>query len=217
MRPRFFARLFAAWLLLFPLAVSAGPRVQAVGLMKDAAVLRIDGQQKFLRVGQVGPGGVKLVRSDSRSAVVEFQGERRTLTLSREVSTQFAEPSLSSLQISRDAEGQYRVQGSVNGQPIEFLVDTGATAIALNAAQARRLGLDYRVIGEPGIATTASGQVRAYSVNLERVKIGEIVVRNVRGVVLEGNYPEFALLGMTFLSQVRFEERGGVMEIHSRF
>ncbi len=217
MRLDFLARAAATLLVMLSFAVVAGPRVQAVGLMKDAAVLRIDGEQKFLRVGQTGPGGVKLVRSDSRSAVIEYQGERRTLTLSREVSTQFEVPERTAVQIARDEEGQYRVRGSINGQPVEFLVDTGATAIAMNAAQARRLGFDYRVVGDPGIATTASGQVSAYSVNLERVKVGEIVVRNVRGVILEGSYPEFTLLGMTFLSQVSFEERGGVMEIRSRF
>lgn len=214
-------KILRTWALVCALlgasfAVS-GPRVEALGLMKDAAVLRINGQQKFMRVGETGPGGVRLLRSDSERAVVEYAGQEISLNLSRQVSARFAEPQLKSLVIARDAQGQYRVHGSINQQPVEFLVDTGATTIGLNANQARRLGIDYQVIGEPGTVTTAGGPVPGYAVQLDVVKIGEIAVRNVRGVVIEGNYPTMALLGMTFLTQVEWQESDGRMEVRARY
>lgn len=195
----------------------AGPRVEALGLMKDAAVLRIDGQQKFLRVGEVGPAGVRLLRANSERAVLEHGGQKVTLNLSRQVSARFAEPTLRSLVISRDQQGHYRVQGSINQQPVEFLIDTGATTVGLNAGQARRLGIDYRVIGEPGTVSTASGTATGYSLQLERIKIGEITVRNVRCVVIEGDFPQIALLGMTFLSQVDWQESDGRLVVRSKY
>lgn len=214
---KFLRASLVASLILGSACVSAAPRVEALGLMKGAAVLRIDGQQTFLRVGEPGPGGVRLLSADSERAVLEYAGQKVTLNLSRQVTARFAEPELRSLVIARDQQGQYRVQGSINQQPVEFLVDTGATTVGLNASQARRLGIDYRVIGEPGTVTTAGGTVTGYSVQLDRIKIGEISVRNVRGVIIEGDYPKIALLGMTFLSQVDWQESDGRMEVRSKY
>lgn len=209
---------YVVWAVMMAVPlVHAAPRVEALGLMRDAAVLRINGQQHFLRVGGQSPEGVRLIRADSERAEVEFSGQRVTLNLSRQVSATFSEPELRSLVVARDPQGQYRVQGSINQQPVEFLVDTGATAIGMNAAQARRLGIDYQVIGEPGMVTTASGAVQGYSVRLDRVKVGEIAVPNVRATVIEGDYPRLVLLGMTFLSQVDWQESNGRLELRSKY
>ncbi|WP_410966326.1 TIGR02281 family clan AA aspartic protease, partial [Salmonella sp. SAL4449] len=86
------------------------------------------------------------------------------------------------------------------------LVDTGATSIAMNENEARRLGIDYRVDGKPMVASTASGTSRGWRVTLDRVKIGGIELLGVEAAVIEGGYPTEALLGMSFLNRVRWRE-----------
>ena len=81
---------------------------------------------------------------------------------------------------------------------MQFLVDTGATSIAMNENEARRLGIDYRVDGKPMVASTASGTSRGWRVTLDRVKIGGIELLGVEAAVIEGGYPTEALLGMSF-------------------
>ncbi|MDR9435689.1 MAG: TIGR02281 family clan AA aspartic protease, partial [Thiohalophilus sp.] len=104
--------------------------------------------------------------------------------------------------------GMYFGSGSINGQSVSFIVDTGASAISMNEAQARRLGLDFRVIGDPIRVSTANGIARAYKVTLDRVKVGDIQLNNVTGIVHEGGSPQVILLGMSFLGQLEMQRDG---------
>ena len=136
----------------------AAPQVFVVGLFPGAAVLNVDGQRKLVRVGQTGPQGVQVVSADSRKAVLRIDGVERTYELSREYNEAgYSAPQRQSFSIARGTGGHYWVAGSVNGQNMQFLVDTGATSIAMNENEARRLGIDYRVDGKPMVASTASG------------------------------------------------------------
>lgn len=120
----------------------AQPNVRVVGLFPNAAVLSIDGQRTLVKAGQTGPHGVEVISADSRSAVLKVNGQTSTYTLSRDYgSGGFATPERQRLTISKGAAGHYWVTGSVNGNNVPFLVDTGATSVAINAAQAQRLGL----------------------------------------------------------------------------
>ncbi|WP_417776941.1 retropepsin-like aspartic protease family protein [Stutzerimonas xanthomarina] len=210
------ALLFAAGLSLASLAVTAAPRVQVVGLFPGAAVLNVDGQRKLVRVGQVGPGGVEVVNADSKGAVLRVDGVERSYKLSRELSSGFAEPERRQLSIAQGQGGHYWVAGSINGQPVQFLVDTGATSVAINEIQARRLGIDYRVDGRQIVVGTASGTAKAWRVNLSSVKVGAIDVLGVEAVVVEGGSPTDALLGMSFLGRVSWREDQGVLKLESK-
>ncbi|WP_417787221.1 retropepsin-like aspartic protease family protein [Stutzerimonas xanthomarina] len=210
------ALLFAAGLSLASLAVTAAPRVQVVGLFPGAAVLNVDGQRKLVRVGQVGPGGVEVVNADSKGAVLRVEGVERSYKLSRELSSGFAEPERRQLSIAQGQGGHYWVAGSINGQPVQFLVDTGATSVAINEIQARRLGIDYRVDGRQIVVGTASGTAKAWRVNLSSVKVGAIDVLGVEAVVVEGGSPTDALLGMSFLGRVSWREDQGVLKLESK-
>lgn len=194
--------------------VCAASQVQVVGLFPGAAVLNVDGLRKLVKVGQTGPGGVVVVSADSRGAVLRVDGVERNYPLSREYSNGFAEASKRQLSIAKGIGGHYWVAGSVDGHPVQFLVDTGATSVALNDGHARRLGIDYRVKGRPLQVNTASGTVRGWRVNLDRVKVGTLEVLGVEAVVLEGNSPTEALLGMSFLNRVgwRVEQDALVLE-----
>ena len=98
------------------------------------------------------------------------------------------------------ADGHYYLAAEVNGAPIQFVVDTGASQIVLTQADARRAGLDTDNLAYIGRAFTANGEVRTAPVRLDLLAIGEIEDQNVRAVVNEG-VMEQSLLGMDYLGR----------------
>jgi aspartyl protease family protein len=181
-------------------------RVLVLGLFKDKAVLRIDGKQRVLRVGQISPEGVGLISADSREAVLEIDGKRRSYTLSEQVATQYAPPGQTEVVLWPDRRGLYTVAGTINGISIGCLVDTGANVVAMGTEQAAYLGIDLAREGHPAQVQTASGVVSGYGVKLNRVEIGGIAVDDVPAVVLEGDAgPSEVLLGMSFLGRLHIQ------------
>lgn len=205
------------FLLCLSLPLAAVEEVMVLGLFKDKAVLRIDGNRRVLAVGQTSPEGVKLIAADSDGATLEIDGEERRLPLGSHIGATYSAPQQPEVQIWPDTDGMYKAVGSINGFPVNFLVDTGATSIAMNERQARRLGIDFRLKGKPGTVTTASGVVEVYGVRLDRVKVGDILLRNVQAVVLTGGRPEEVLLGMSFLGRLDMRRDGQVMLLKKKF
>ncbi|WP_271410496.1 retropepsin-like aspartic protease family protein [Pseudomonas sp. Q1-7] len=223
--PRPDLRIAACLLALAPVFVGAA-QVQVVGLFPGAAVINVDGQRKLVKVGQTGPGGVQVISADSKGAVLRVDGVERHYGLSREynqagpssgASSVTAPPQKAQLSIARSNNGHYQVAGSIDGHPVQFLVDTGATSVAMNEHQARRLGIDYRVKGLPMKASTAGGTVNAWRVTFDRIKVGSLEVLGVEGAVIEGQAPVDVLLGMSFLNRVRWREEQGVLLLESKF
>lgn len=209
-------RAILALSLLGVAAACPASQVQVVGLFPGAAVINVDGQRKLVREGQSGPRDVMVVRVDKQGAILRVDGVERLYPLSREYSSGFAEPVKKRLSIAKGPGGHYWITGSINGQSVPFLVDTGATSVALNEGQARRLGIDFRVKGQPLTVSTASGNARGWRVSLDRVKIGDIEVLGVEAVVLEGGAPAEALLGMSFMSRVGWREEQGMLVLESK-
>lgn len=202
--------------LVFSSMPWAANSVQVVGLFPGAAVLNVDGQRKLVKAGQTGPGGVQVLSVDRQGALLRVDGVERTYPLSREYSQGYAAPSKTQVSIAKGVGGHYWAAGSIGGQSIQFMVDTGATSIAMNNAQARRLGIDFRVSGTPMVVSTASGTAKAWRVKLDSVKVGALEVIGVEAVVLEGDAPTEALLGMSFLNRVGWREDQGVLVLESR-
>ena len=209
--------LLVLWINLLSLAVQAGTDVRVVGLFSGRAVVVIEGRQHVLKIGQTTPEGVKLIAADSEAAVFEIDGEELVARLDGRVTARKRTAGVREFQISRNLVGMYTTVGSINGQTVSFLVDTGATRVAINAAEARRLGIDYRVVGTPMNVTTASGVEHAWGVNLNAVKVGELELRNVGGVVLEGEQPAKALLGMSYLGRLEMLNSGRVMTLRKKY
>jgi aspartyl protease family protein len=208
----------ALGLLLAASSDAAVDAVQVLGLFKDRAVVVIGERQRVLRTGETSPEGVKLLSANAREAVLEVDGRRGTYPLGSRISTQFAtaEQRGPSVRVWPAEDGTYTVAGSINGLPVTFLVDTGASKVAMNANQAKRLGIDYRVVGKPSMAATASGVVRTFEVVLDRVKVGEIELRGVEAGVIDGPHPQEVLLGMTFLERLDMNRTGKALELRKR-
>jgi aspartyl protease family protein len=213
-----FPRLLPAFCLLcLAAAVHAGPDVRVVGLFSDRAVVVIDGRQHLLRTGQTSPEGVRLIAADSESALLQIDGEQIDARLDGRVSARKRSATVQEFQVWRNTAGMYTTVGSINGLPVSFLVDTGATQVAMNSGEARRLGIDYRVTGAPSNVTTASGVERAWAVMLDRVTVGGLELHNVGAVVLEGALPKQTLLGMTFLGRLEISNDGRLMTLRKKY
>ncbi len=206
----------AVAILLAGLAVAA--EVSVVGVIGDkAAVLVIDGAApRTVRVGQ-SLNGVTVIAVTKQGATLEFDGKRRALALGQHLR---GEASVSggagSVTLAADARGHFITEAQVNGAPIRFLVDTGATMISLPFAEARRLGIDTSKAPR-GTAMTANGATLAYQVKLDTVRIGGVELHNVDAVVLEGQGLNVALLGMSFLNRVEMLRNGERMTLTKRF
>jgi aspartyl protease family protein len=189
--------------------------VSVVGLFKDKAIVSIDGgKPRTLSVGQTVQG-VRLVTADSDSASFDVDGKRRTLGMGQSFAGGASRGERQSVSLTADSRGHFAAAGSLNGYPMTFLVDTGATSIAINAAEARRIGLDYKA-GQAAGVNTAAGVVPAWRVTFNTVKVGSISVNQVEGLVVETglNVP---LLGMSFLNRMEMRRDGQTMTLTQRY
>ncbi len=186
--------------------------VEVVGLFKDRAVIRVAGEEKLLRVGETSPAGVTLLAADAYGATVRYRDEEYTLLLSNRVAGGFQPAPKPMVAISADQLGQYRIRGAINNNYVNFLVDTGASVVALSSATADSMGLNYKD-GQRGTVATAQGMADSYFVTLAEVKIAGITAYNVQAAVIMGQYPLETLLGMSFLRRVGLQENAGVMTL----
>jgi len=211
-------RLFVLPLLLCLCAQApAVEKLSLYALFKGKAILMVDGKRRVLAEQQTSPEGVTLIRTDTETEVaeVEIEGQREILKLGV-VSAPTTSSSASTV-LWADPSGHFFATGSINGIAVTFLVDTGATSIAMNSAAAARIGLDYRSLGKQGLATTASGVVPVYYMKLNTVKIGGIALHNIDAGVIEGPYPTDILLGMSFLGRLNMKREGNKMELTRRY
>lgn len=205
--------------ILLVLYFSLLPAVRAVAqghisieaLMPGMVVLTIDGQRHTLRKGAT-TSGVTLLDANAEEAILEIGGERRRLGVSDRVSGSFTAPRLRQIDIPRNDRMQYQTTATINGRRIGVLVDTGANIVAMNAAQAERLGIPPGT-GQATRVETAGNTLTGRSVQLDSVDVGGIRVDNVRATVLDGEYPRMILLGMTFLEHVNLKERDGILSL----
>ncbi|MHB1360174.1 MAG: retropepsin-like aspartic protease family protein [Rhodocyclaceae bacterium] len=189
--------------------------VALVGLLPGKALVVIDGgQRQTLAVGATTAEGVKLLSIQSGAAVFEIAGKSRRVALGQSVvSAPGAARPMTTLMA--DARGHFVVPGSINGTPMRFLVDTGATFVSLGAADARRARIDPSK-GTPGMTQTANGVVRVWRVKLASVKLGDITLLDVDAAVHEQDMP-VVLLGMSFLNRMEIRRDGAAMTLTQRY
>ena len=187
-----------------------------IGVIGDkAAVLALDGgNPKTVKVGQTW-NGIKVIEVKGDFATIEMDGKRRVLQRGMHYRGAAAASDRQSVTLAADSRGHFFMDGSINGNPVRFIVDTGATVVALPASEAVRLGLDYRQ-GERAMTNTAGGPVEAFRVRLDRVRAGEIELTGVDAVVIERGL-HVNLLGMSFLNRLEMKRDGQTMTLIRRF
>jgi aspartyl protease family protein len=220
----FMLRHFIALCVL--LACGAAPIVARcadialIGVIGDqAAVVAVDGgEPRTIKVGQTR-AGITVLSIERSRATIEVEGKTRVLSLGQHYRNPGAaaagSSSRQSVALAADARGHFVTEGSINGHPILFLVDTGASTVAIPAADALRMGIDYRK-GALGKTRTAGGIVSVYRVTLDRVRLGTIEASGVEAVIIEEGL-DIALLGMSFLSRLELRQEGRTMTLIKRF
>jgi aspartyl protease family protein len=124
------------------------------------------------------------------------------------LSTQYIGDSIREVVLERNHYGHYVTSGSINGQKVVFMLDTGATGVAVPEHIASRLGLER---GMPVEIQTANGVAKAYASKLQRVGIGDIELRDVGALINPNDQQDEILLGMTFLKHIEFTQRGDTL------
>lgn len=114
--------------------------------------------------------------------------------------------------LKRNRYGHYVTTGRINGQEVVFLVDTGATNVAVPVAVAQRLGLNQGVAGR---SMTANGTVTTYRTNIPELEIGKLRLTDISGSINPGMEGEKILLGMSVLKQLEFTQRGDTLILKS--
>jgi len=105
-------------------------------------------------------------------------------------------------------QGHFVASGQINGQPVDFMLDTGATDVSIPADLAKRLKLEE---GFGVTLSTANGLSQGYRTRIDRLQVGDIVLRDVRALVAPGLDGNQVLLGMSALNKLEFTQRGGTM------
>ena len=207
------------WALAGSACLTAGVAAQSVTLAgsmgANKALLMIDGQPQMLVVGD-SARGVTLRRLGDGEAVVEVAGRPLQLRLG-------AAPSRvggtiitgdTTIVLAMGPGGHFNAAGAINGKPVNFMVDTGATTIALSQSEANRIGLDWKR-GRPGLSSTANGPVPVYAVNLSSVRVGLVEIANVAAVVVPSDMPQ-VLLGNSFLNRFSMRRDSDVMRLEKK-
>jgi aspartyl protease family protein len=189
--------------------------IGVVGLFPGKAVLVVDGAApKTYSAGNAVAAGIKLISVSQSAATIDINGKRQTIAIGEHIN-RTAPTGPASITLQADGRGHFTAQGQINGNTVRMLVDTGATMITLSAADAARLGIDYKK-GQPGMVNTANGAAPVYRVQLNTVRIGDIELNQVEALVQESGLP-FALLGMSFLNRTEMRREGEQMTLTKRY
>jgi aspartyl protease family protein len=180
------------------------------------ALLVIDGTPRTLAVGQ-SVQGVRLVALADGEARIEVGGRQVLLRIGAapvKLGAGAKDGGGSEIVLTASSGGHFMSSGSINGGAVKFLVDTGATLVALSQADAERIGLRYRE-AERFVTHTANGPVPVHRVMLNSVRIGDVEIYNVEAAVVPAQMP-FVLLGNSFLTRFQMKRENDRMTLVKR-
>jgi aspartyl protease family protein len=210
-----------ALFFLLATGVALAADISVMALTSGKAVVSINGgKTRAMTVGQVVEG-VKLVSATSESATFEVAGKRQTLVPGQSGVYAGGAPSGDrgggSAIFTADSRGHFIVNGQVNDINLRFMVDTGASMIALTKEDASRVGVNH-LEGTRRRVQTANGLMLVYQVKLAKVRVGDITLTNVEAVVVaEEGKLAVSLLGMSFLNRMDMRREGDTLTLIRRF
>jgi len=205
-------------LLVFCLTGAFAQSVALSGVSDSKALLTVDsGAPRFLSPGQTHQG-VKLVSVDGQTATVEIDGKKQTLRVGE------APVSLggsgapngggSRIVLTADGRGHFMPQGQINGRSVQFMVDTGATVVAIGEPEARRINIPYKK-GRQVMMNTANGTAIGWEVKLDSLRLGDMVSYNITAVITPQAMP-FVLLGNSYLTRFQMSRTNDQMTLEKR-
>jgi aspartyl protease family protein len=212
------ALLLALWMGL----AAAGAHAESVmltGTIGSRAILVVNGgAPKTVAIGEKVQN-VRLLSLQDGQAVVESAGQRITLRMDSPVSVGAgggSNASGSRIVLNADSRGHFMASGAINGRSgVSFMLDTGATTVAMSVADATRIGLDYQK-GTPVRMNTANGVALGYRLRLDAVRVGDVEVRDVDAIVSQQPMP-YVLLGNSFIGRFSMRRDAEQMVLERRF
>jgi aspartyl protease family protein len=210
-------RLAAGLVALLCAAGAAAQTVSMAGSLGSNALLVIDGKPKNVPVGTT-VDGIRLIGVTGNEAVVEVKGKRLVLRLGDaqvNLGGKASEGIGKQIVLTAQSGGHFLANGSINGQSVRFMVDTGATLVAMDKYEAERLGIDYKN-GRRGMTRTANGDVPYYTAKLRTVRIGDVQVYDVDAIISPAPMP-YILLGNSFLTRFQMKRENDVMTLDLRY
>jgi len=212
-----FIPLLVAGVLAFATSAHA-QSVALAGMLGSKALVIVDGgAPKGLAVGEMHRG-VKIVSTQGDTAVIEIAGKRHTLRVGdapASVGGNVGGASGTKVVLTAGTGGHFVAQGQINGKTTQMVVDTGASLVSISAADADRMGLDYKG-GQPARLSTANGITNAWKIKLSSVKLGDVEVYEVDAVVSPGAMP-YVLLGNSYLTRFQMTRTNDQMLLEKRF
>ena len=203
--------------MLLATVAARAVEVGIIGLADGRAVLVIDkGKPKTLRVGERTLEGVKLLAVHGDFAIVEVDGKRQKLTLGEAVSAAPGSSGRSSVTLISDGNGHFITTGTINGATVRLMVDTGASLVSMGSADAKRAGINY-LTGQKVSVSTANGIAAAYRIKIDQVRLGDIVLTNIDGLVTAEVDQPVVLLGMSFLDRLDMKREGDSLTLTRRY
>jgi aspartyl protease family protein len=208
----------AAQLMAAAAVAHAASSVTLTGSIGSRAILIVNGNApKTVAVGE-SYQGVKLVSLQAEQAVVELEGKRVNLRMDTPVSIGGGAATGgggSRVVLTADSRGHFMTQGAINGRPVTFMLDTGATSIALSMADVQRIGLDYSK-GQRVQIGTANGTTQGYRLRVQSVRVGDVEVYDIDAVVSPESMP-FVLLGNSFITRFSMRRDADQMVLEKRY
>jgi aspartyl protease family protein len=206
-------------LAVFAAATAHSQSVTLTGMVGNKALLIVDGSAPKIVASGESFNGAKVISTQGDTAVLMVGGKRLNMRVGdapASVGEQAGSKSSGSKIVLTASEGGHFITvGSINGKAVQFMVDTGATTVAMGAAEAKRMGIDY-TSGKPVRMSTANGQTLGYLLTLNSVRIGDVEVQNVEAIVSQQAMP-YVLLGNSFLTRFSMRRDSDQMVLEKRF
>ncbi|GAA4422201.1 hypothetical protein GCM10023090_12960 [Acidovorax lacteus] len=196
------------------LGQASGQTVALAGVLGSKALLVIDGNApRALAPGETH-GGVRLMALQGDTAQVDVGGDRRTLRLGEAPVSVGTRANGRRVVLSADGRGHFVSLGQINGRTMQYMVDTGASTVAIGVSDAERMGLDYRQ-GQRVTMGTANGVAQGWRIVLDTVRLGDVMLYGVEAVVTPQPMP-FVLLGNNVLGEFKMTRTPDQMVLEKR-
>ncbi len=207
-------RLAAALLAATGLPAAYAQSVALAGILGGKALLVVDGSAPR----SVAPGGshmgVRVVSVGRDGVVLEVAGAQRAIQLGESPVSIGGSAAGQRIVLKADARGHFINSGFINGRVMQYMVDTGATTVAIGRSDAQRMGLKFEQ-GQPVMMNTANGTAQGWRMRLESVRVGDVELRSVDAIVTAEAMP-YVLLGNSFLREFHMNRSGDEMVLQRR-